>query len=221
MRRFGMDTAAAPLRSGEWTLPNWFTGKGMAFFFIALFVSWIAFGYVPAFDLVLISGLSVVLFFYGGMSTLRSLNHTKEKNFVRKLFVIAFIIRLIWVLYLYYIFNPAHYSNTMGDTGDVEWYIPFGKNLTEWLSGNSKYTLSQIIDLNRSAIDDVGYPMWLGFVYLIVGVDNDVFFPFMLKCIMGAYCAICVYHIAKRHFGEGTARMAAIFICVNLNMKYW
>ena len=38
---------------------------------------------------------------------------------------------------------------------------------------------------------------------------------------MGAYCSILIYRIAKRHFDEGTARITAIFICLNPNMIYW
>ena len=63
--------------------------------------------------------------------------------------------------------------------------------------------------------------MWLGFVYLIVGVDNDVFIPFIIKCLMSAYCAVYIYRIAKRHYGDGVARMSAIFVCVYPNMIYW
>jgi len=56
---------------------------------------------------------------------------------------------------------------------------------------------------------------------MIVGVENDVFAPFVMKCILGAYCAISIYHVASRHWGEGVARMAAIFVCLNPNMIYW
>lgn len=221
MRRFGMDRATVPLTKGELTIPNWLTGKSMVFFFVALFLSWGAFSHVPDFNLWIISCISIVLFFYGGNSMSKSWGHKKERVFVKNLFSTGFIIRLIWILYLYFIFNPDCYGDPVGDRADVEWYMPFGKDLAEWLSGNSKYSLSEIININGSAIDDVGYPMWLGFIYLIVGVENDVFVPFVLKCVMGAYCAVSIYHVAKRHFGEGTARMAAIFVCLNPNMIYW
>lgn len=221
MQRFGMDVAVAPLRKGERTIPNWLTGKAMVFFFVAMFVCWGTFGYVPAFDLWIVAALSVILFFYGGQAMSRGWERKKERAFVRNVFIAGFVIRLLWVLYCYFYFNPEYYGTPVGDRADVEWYMPFGKKLAEWLAGDSRYTLSEIINFNGSAIDDVGYPMWLGFIYLIVGVDNDVFVPFVLKCIMGAYCAICIYHIAKRHFGEGAARMAAIFVCVNPNMIYW
>lgn len=221
MHRFGMDVAAAPLRKGELTIPNWLTGKAMAFFFVALFACWGAFGHVPEFDLWLVSCISVVLFFYGGSAMSKSWSHTGEKRFLRNVFIAGFLIRILWILYCYFIFNPEYFDNTYGDKADVDWYMAFGKDLALWLSGESPHTLLQVIDINQAAIDDTGYPMWLGVLYLLTGNASDVFIPFVVKSIVSAYCAICIYNIAKRHFGEGTARMAAIFVCLNPNMIYW
>lgn len=221
MHRFGMDTKAAPLRNGELTIPNWLTGKSMVFFFVAMFACWGVFGHVPAFDLWMVAAISVVLFFYGGSVLSKSWSHDREKQFIKNIFIAGFLIRLLWIIYCYFFFNMEHYGFIYGDDADTGWYMDFGKDLSKWLVGDSNMTLSQIIKHNDSAIDDTGYPMWLGLVYLIVGTDNDVFIPYILKCIMSSFCAIFIYRIAKRHFGEGTARMASIFVCLNPNMIYW
>ena len=93
MHRFGMDTAmAAPLRRGELTVPNWMTGKSLAIFFVAAIMCWGTFGHVPEFDLLLTACLSAVLFLYGGMSMSKSWSHTKEKVFVKNVFVAGFVI---------------------------------------------------------------------------------------------------------------------------------
>lgn len=213
--------AAFPLTKGALTVPNWLTGKSIVFFFAAILVCWFAFGYVPDFELWIVAVISTVLFFYGGQSMSKGWNHVKEKSFLRNVFLAGFVVRFLWILYCYFFFNMDHYGYIYGDDADTGWYMGFGKDLTEWIAGDSKFTLSEIIDRNGSAVDDVGYPMWLGFIYLIVGVDNDVFVPFLLKCILGAYCAIAIYRVAKRHFGDGAARMAAIFVCLNPNIIYW
>lgn len=221
MRRFGMDSVAAPLRKGEMTVPNWMTGKAMVFFFVTMFLCWFAFGMVPEFELWLVAALSVVLFFYGGHAMSQSWGLKKEKAFIRNLFIVGFIVRLLWVIYCYFFFNMDHYGYIYGNDADTGWYMDFGKDLAIWLKGDSTRSLSEIIDYNQSAIDDVGYPMWLAIGYVIWGEWSDAFIPFIVKCIIGAYCAISIYHVAKRHFGEGVARMAAIFVCVNPNMIYW
>ena len=219
MRNFGTDRQLD--KKSELTIPNWLTGKAMVFFFVALLACWGFLGNVPDFDLIFVASLSVVLFFYGGVSISKSLNNRGEKQFLRNVFVVGMVLRILWILYLYFVFNPAHFGNEYGDNADTGWYMDFGKDLAKWISGDSKNTLSKVIELNGSAIDDTGYPMWLGVIYLIVGIENDVFVPFVLKCILGAYCSISIYRVAKRHFGDGVARIAAIFMCVNPNMIYW
>ena len=220
MRNFGMDSHSLN-RKNELTIPNWLTGKSIAFFFVSMFICWGALGYVPEFSLWIVAAISVILFIYGSKSMAMSWSHTNERRFIRNVFIAGFIIRLVWVLYCYFYFNPEYYGNTYGDTADVDWYIPFGKEVTQWLSGESENSFSRLIALNTPSIDDAGYPVWLGIVYFIVGVDNDVFIPFLLKSLMGAYCAICIYRVAKRHFGDGVARIAALFVCLNPNMIYW
>lgn len=220
MRRFGMDMSR-PMQKGELTIPNWLTGKSLVFFFVAMLTCWGAFGYVPTFDLWIVASISVVLFFYGGQAMSRSWERKKEKAFVRNIFIAGFVIRLFWILYCYFVFNPEHFGNLYGDDADTDWYMNFAKDISEWITGNSQYSLPEIRQRNHAAIDDTAYPFWLAIGYAIWGVENDIFMPFLVKCIVNAYCAVCIYRVAKRHFGEGTARMAAIFVAINPNMIYW
>jgi hypothetical protein len=219
MRRFGM-SGQMP-RAKELTIPNWITGKSIVFFFVAMFACWGAFGYVPTFDLILISCISIVIFFYGSFSMAKSWSHKREKNFLKNIFVAGFVIRLIWILYLYFIFNPLYFANTYGDGADVDWYMPFGETIAHWIENGFDRPFGELREVCGAAIDDTGYPMWLGIVYFLTNHTSDVFIPFVLKSLMGAYCSISMYRVAKRHFGEGAARMTAIFVCLNPNMIYW
>lgn len=221
MQRLGMDTITQAPTKGALTIPNWLTGKAMAFFFVAMLLCWFVFGYTPEFALWIVSALSVIIFFYGGQAMSKSWERKNTKTFVRNVFIAGFVIRLLWVLYCYFYFNSEYYGTPIGDRADVEWYMPFGKEISLWIKGESKLTFSQLVDAWNSAMDDWGYPMWLALEYVLWGEVSDVFMPMLVKCIVGGYCAICIYHVTKRHFGEGTARLAAIFVCVNPNMIYW
>ena len=203
------------------SFPNWLVEKSMGFFFISLFACWLAWGYVPNYDLIFTTIISIVLFFFVGRHMSNQFSLLGEKKFLRSIFTVGFVVRILWVFYVYYVFNPRYYGTNLGDAADVEWYMPFGKELAIWLSGNTQHTLSQIIDMYMAAIDDVAYPMLLGVEYLLTGGISDIFIPMLIKSILGAYCAICAYRITKRHFGEGAARIAAIFVCLNPNMIYW
>ena len=203
------------------TIPNWLVGKSVIFFVVSMLACWAAFGYVPEVDLWFVSVLSVVLFFYGCRSLSFTWALTKEKFFLRNIFITGFLIRLLWIVYCYFFFNFDHYGYIYGDAADTGWYMDFALDIAQWIRGDSTLSLSQIIDYNGSAIDDVGYPFWLAIVNVLTFGVSDVFVPFVIKCIMGAYCAICIYNVSKRHFGIGSARMAALFICFNPNIIYW
>lgn len=219
MNRFGMDVAATPLGRGELTLPNWLTGKAIVFFFVAMFACWGAFGYVPAFELWIVASISIILFFYGGETICKT--QTNEKSFLKHILILGIIIRVLWGLYMYFFFNIDHYDNTYGDKADTEWYIGFGLDVAQWISNGFDKPFVELKTEWMATIDDVGYPIWLGVVYFLTGSQSDVLVPFFVKSIMSAYCAIVIYRIAKRHFGIGTARLAAVFVCLNPNMIYW
>lgn len=221
MRRFGMDAAAAPLRKGALTVPNWLTGKSIVFFFVAMILCFVTFGYPMEFRDAFIAGVSIVLFFYGGMSLSKSWERKNDKAFAKNVFLAGLIVRLIWVFYCYFIFNPDYWESTFGDGADVEWYMPYGKAIAEWITGESRITFDELRTQWGSQIDDVGYPLWLAIIHILTRGESDVFVPFVIKAIVSAYCSVCIYHVAKRHFGEGVARMAALFVCLNPNMIYW
>ena len=218
MRNYGMGAYA---QKRDYRMPSWLIGRSVLFFFIALFACWGVFGYVPGMDLIVASCVSVLLFFFGAQIMSQKWGVVKEKRFLRNVFIAGFLIRLVWIIYLYFVFNPNHYGNTFGDTADTDWYMAFARDLAAWMRGDVALPLSGVVDRNMATIDDVGYPMWLGVIYLLTGDISDVFIPFVVKSIVGAYCATLIYRVAKRHFGIGVARIAAIFVCLNPNMIYW
>ena len=205
----------------EHSLPDWLIKNSIGFFLISLLVCWLAWGHVPQYDLVLTMVISIVLFFYVGKSMSNQFSLLGEKTFLRSVFTVGFVVRILWILYMFFVFNPRYYGSRHGDGADTDWFMDFGKYLSEWISGNSMYSLTEIIEINGSAIDDVAYPMILGIEYLLTGGVSDVFIPYIVKSALGALCAIYAYRIAKRHFGEGAARIAAIFVCLNPNIIYW
>ncbi len=208
-------------RAKEYTLPNWLTGKSIVFFFISMLACFATFGYPMEFRDAFIAGVSVVLFFYGGMSLSKSWERKKAKIFVRNIFIVGLIIRLIWVFYCYFIFNPDYWGTVYGDDADTGWYMDYAKGIAEWLTRDSRMSFERLRAQWGGQIDDAGYPIWLAIIYIVTGRESDVFVPFILKCVMSAYCSIAVYNVAKRHFGEGVARIAALFMAFNPNMIYW
>lgn len=205
----------------ELTMPEWAVGKSVVVFFIAFAACTLAFGYPMELRDAVISSLSLLLFFYGCKSVLSSRVRANEKTFIKSVFVFGLIARLAWAMYCYFIFNPEYWGSTCGDGADTTWYMPFGAAIADWIRDGFPVPFSELMDTWNSAIDDIGYPFWLAIINLLTSGESDVFVPFVVKCIVGAYCGISIYHVSKRHFGEGAARMAALFVALNPNMIYW
>lgn len=220
LRRFGLDTNAS-VGYGSMSIPNWLIGKSIVFFFVAFALCTLVWGYPMELRDAVIASLSVVLFFYGGKQLSIVSARKTEKAFIRSVFWAGLAVRLLWVLYCYFIFNPDYYETTWGDSADVEWYMPFGKAIADWLTGESGLSFEQLQVRWKSQIDDVGYPIWLAVEYLLTFRTSDVFVPFVIKAVVSAYCAVCIYNVANRHYGAEVARMAAIFVAFNPNMIYW
>lgn len=205
----------------ERTLPSWIIGKSVLFFFIAFALCTFILGYPMEMQYAVIASLSVLLFFYGSRAVLSGAVHEKGKVFVRKVFIVGLAARLLWVFYCYFFFNPEYYGTPYGESADVEWYMPFGEAIAQWIRDGFPVPFGDLMKEWRAAIDDTGYPFWLAIINLLTFGESDVFVPFIIKCFMSAYCAVCVYHIARRHFGVGTARLSALFVVLNPNMIYW
>ena len=220
LRNFGT-SMHAELGKLERTIPKWLVWRPVIFFFIAFVTCRLAFGNPMPLEYAMVASVSVLLFFYGNFELAGKLQRRIENTFLRRVFWMGLIVRLIWVLYLFFLFNPEFYGNTLGDTRDTCWYMDFGHGIADWIRNGMTTSFNQLRMSYDSYIDDVGYPIWLAIEYILTFDVSDVLIPFVTKSIMGAYCAICIYRISKRHFSEGVARLAAIFVAFNPNMIYW
>ena len=220
MDRYGMSMHNT-LQRGELIVPQWLEWKPILFFFIAFAACTFAFGYPMPFGFAALATIWTLLFFFGTNISTHQWQRASERTFLKNVFWIGLLARMAWVLYSFFYFNPEYYANRFGDTADTDWYMWVSNNLVQWVTGNDETPLLRFIELNVRAIDDTGYPFMLGIEYLLTFGMSDVFIPFITKSIMGAYCAVCIYHVAKRHFDVGTARIAAVFVMLNPNMIYW
>lgn len=214
----GMDGA---LTKKDLRVPNWMVTNSVVFFFIAYALCRMAFGYPYPVEMVAVMCASVLLFFYGISSFARSWTRYRERSFLKNVFWTGFIVRFIWVCYSYFIFNPEFYGTPVGSMADTGWYMEFGHGITEWVRNGFPEPFSRVIQRHCAAIDDTAYPIWLAIINLVTFDVSDIFIPYVLKCLMGAYCAISMYRVAKHHFGVSTARMAALFCMLTPNMIYW
>lgn len=204
------------------TIPKWFSNQSIMLFLVAFGACSIVFGYAMYLRFAVVAILSVLLFFAGGQHYSVQWSRVSEKKFLKNVFWIGFLVRFLWICYCFFYFNPTYYyGNVYGDGGDVEWYMPVGEAISEWIKNPDLYTIDSFRKTWGAAVDDLGYPLWLGIINLLTFGTSDVFVPMIIKCVVGALSARYIYQIGIRHFGEDVGRMAAIFTALNPNMIYW
>lgn len=165
--------------------------------------------------------VSVVLFFYGSNRLTKLWHHISERSFAQRLFLWAFAIRVIYVIFIYY-FNWGHYGTYHESSdGDILWYVPSGLQMAQQFS---EVGWGEVIRTWLSwgvNIADIGYVVYLAIIYLLTDSVSDVVLPLILKALYGAITCVMMYRISKRHFGEHVGRMTGVFCMLQANLIWW
>jgi len=190
----------------------------------------------------MLSGVVAVLVFFllgSTVATRTSIDQMhKVKRFERKIFLIAFVPRVLYMLLLYWIFQ-ANYGNAFGfEAGDALYYDELGQFVAGLIEDGNFHFYDMISKWSgHDDIADMGYGIYVGFIYWLTGTgvaENahllgdaqttsaiSILSVRLLKCLMSSWMVILVYRIAKRNFGEQTSRMAAIFCALWPNFWYY
>lgn len=172
----------------------------------------------------MLSGVvSIIVFFLFGstFATRTSINRLrKEKRFERRIFLIAFLFRVLFMLLIYWIFL-SNYGDTLGfENMDAQYYHSLGEFVSGLIANGNYHFYDEITRWSGSEdLADMGYGVYVGFVYWLTG--NSIIIVRFLKCLLSSWTAVLVYRLAKRNFGEQTARVAAIFCALWPNFWYY
>ena len=229
-----------PILRAKDAFPSWLSQYSMVAYILALaVVSFLYSDHSLPWYYMLSGVVAVMVFFlYGGYATknLAVEKVRKEKTFEKKIFLMAFIPRVVFMLLIYWIFQE-NYGNAFGfENGDPTFYDEQGAAFAGALrKGNFtevwKYT-SSMID-----ISDLGYAVYVGLIYWLTGSGTtgsmqligdaaatsalSILTVRMLKCVLSAITVVLIYRIAKRNFGEQTGRISAIFCALWPNYWYY
>ena len=172
----------------------------------------------------ILSGIgSVLLFFLYGAKLTKETAPTKikkPKNFEKRIFWIAFIPRVLFMLLIYWVFI-ANYGNAFGfEDADATYYNDLGQFVAGLIEKGNYHFYDEISHwCGNDDIADMGYGVYVGFIYLLT--DNSIIAVRLLKCVWSALTVVLVYRLAKRNFGDRVARMAAIFCALWPNFWYY
>ena len=196
--------------------PKYFSSRAIYCYVITLaLVSVIFMNFVMPFQFMLFGFVAVIVFFvYGNRLTMDWQRYSPE-TFTKKLFVAALVIRLVYVIFIYFYYIDMTGLPHAYHPGDELFYAYVG---TLWNDYGFAET-GRLLKEYKVGLSDSGYCWWLAFENLILG--NHVFPPRVIKCVIDAFSCVLMYNLAKRNFGEEVGRMTAIFCMLMPNMWYY
>lgn len=195
--------------------PKLFSTRALLAYFVALFLASVIFmKHMMPFQFMLIGAVSVCLFFVFLTRITKDWQKYHPTHFTKKLFVTALVIRLVYVVFVYFYY--------IWMTGEPHAYHPGDELLYHYMASLWK---EQGFDEFRSQMkefidfSDSGYCWWLAIEYLLFG--THVLPARLVKCLIDAFSCVLVYNLAKRNFGEPAGRMAAVFYMLVPNAWFY
>lgn len=198
-------------------LPKQVTYRAIIVYLIALFlVSFLFVSYAISFGYMAL-GLTCVAGFFG-MTTYwtREWGRISSKRFVEQLFIVAVILRLVWVVVSYF-----YYNQVTGSPFEYQALDSVGYHTeAEWLASERwSVTWDYYFGPGFHGVSDVGYPLYLTTLYKIFG--PQIFLIRVIKALLGTYTCILIYRLSVRTFGEEVGRMAGIMAALMPNLVFY
>ena len=164
--------------------------------------------------------VAVVGFFNGSRSLITKWKDTPEKTYIKKLFKTALIIRVVYVVVMYFLYDALTGQPFEYNPGDVMFYhsiAEFGADCL--LDGKFDLTTQFLTQDDEIAFSDMGYPIYLSVIYALTG--KSILLARIIKAIWSAWMCVLVYKLATRNFGEQVGRLAGIFVMLMPNFIYY
>lgn len=231
--------------SGGWKdlakkiLPKWVSQYAIAVYILALLVVSVMYSSYTLPWYYMLSGICAVLvmFLYGNSLIIDTScdKIRKTHTFEKRIFTIAIIFRLVWVILIYAIFMQT-YGHAFGfESLDATYYDELGQYVVGMIQRGDYHFYDEISKWSgNSDISDMGYGIYVGLIYILTGSEGvsssdgvvggeniSILILRLLKCIWSALTVVLVYRLAKRNFGEQTGRVTAVFCALWPNFWYY
>ena len=164
--------------------------------------------------------IEVCGFFYLGYTLIKSWMGLKPTVFVKNLFLLSFVLRMIWVILSYGLYQSWTGTPFSIGAADELFYDDVAHYGAELLRNGQWNIYDGIHNYARdTAFSDMGYPIYLSIVYYIF--FDSILMARIIKAALGAWTAVLIYKLAQRNFGESTGRIAAILCMLMPNLIYY
>lgn len=218
--------------------PKWLSTYPIVTYILALMVvSFMYSEYSLPWYYMLSGVVAVMVFFLYGSTAIKDTSLDKirkESRFEKRIFLIAFIPRVLWMFLIYYIFIQS-YGDAFGfENADALYYDNLGQYVKVLIDNGNFHFNDEISKWSgHDDIADMGYGIYVGVIYWIMGsngietsmgVGGDsgcVIMVRLLKCLLSSLTVVLIYRLTKRNFGVQVGRVAAILCALWPNFWYY
>ena len=152
-------------------------------------------------------GLATVAFFFWFTVTFSGKwQQTPEKKLVKKIFAWAFILRAIYVVFSYIFYTVMTGQPFEFEAADSYGYHMQGTFIAESLTNGHWDIYNRHLFFEKAST--MGYIVIVGVIYSFF--LDSIILARLFNALLGAWVCVLVYHLAKRSFGDRTARLAAV-----------
>ena len=196
--------------------PRYFSTRAIICYVVTLALVSVAFmRYVMPFQFMLFGLVPVLVFFVYGSRLTMDWFKFSTRSFTKKLFLTALILRVVYVVFIYFYYLEMTGKPHAYYPGDELLYTYIGTLWREFGAVETAHLMKEY----RITFSDSGYCWWLGFENLLLG--THVLPPRILKCFIDAFSCVLMYNLAKRNFGEAAGRLTAVLCMLMPNMWYY
>ena len=198
-------------------IPKYFTERAIFLYFICLtVVSLIFYQFAMNWMWFVFGIVEVTSFFYFSNPVSLSWSKLKPKTFEKRIFWIALIIRVIWVIFAYFFYISQTGKPFEFGAADSQGYDGLAMDgARSFMQGN--FNIPKIFP--SLSFSDYGYPTYLSFIYLITG--NSIIIARLLKAVLSAWTCVLIYRLASRNFGDNVGKIAAVLCLLWPNFIYY
>lgn len=213
MRTFGVRAQEKPI--SDIVLPKWFAGVGIITYAAALLLIHILYfefateWYFVLFGLGWVVGFFVLAQRFSNAWSFRAV--PSPRRFEQELFWTAFLIRVVYVVFIYFFYTEMAGQPFEFQAADAVGYTEVAQDWALYLEQDRLWEM--LVKAAQKGVSDMGFPFLMFPLFYIFGVDAGIIVLRVCNALVGAYMAVVVYRLASRSMGESTSRLAGIF-CV-------
>ena len=154
---------------------------------------------------ILFGAVAVYSFFYFSSVLTFRWNEIRQKTFIKKIFFTSMIIRVFYVILIYFFYQsktgqPFEFSagDSIGYHIEAEWFME-----SFYSGGGMQYYFKGL-----TGFADAGWPIFMGIIYIIS--FKSIILVRLINALFSAWTVVLIYKIGQRNFGENAARITAV-----------